>query len=139
MNKHISFRQLLLFTSYVLTSLVIGEFHPFSKAEMYNNFPKYADLIVFSNKDNSALNFSKYFDYSTANLTHNEYSAKQSLPTKLTYNQMNYEIGKLLWSQLTPYQQKTLPDTSFYLKRIRYSFVNHQLLLTSTKLYEIKN
>ncbi|MBL7793992.1 MAG: hypothetical protein JNK77_16815 [Saprospiraceae bacterium] len=57
-------KKYFLFGAYLILSLVIGEFHPFSRLPMYNSFPNYAYIFYLSDENERLIPYLKYFDYS---------------------------------------------------------------------------
>ena len=58
MNKY------LLFGLYLTISLLIGEFHPFSRYPMYSSFPNYAYVFYLSNEKEEIVPFVNNFGFS---------------------------------------------------------------------------
>jgi hypothetical protein len=58
------------FVLYFVGSLMIGEVLPFSKYDMYNFFPNNAISFRIVNHQNKTLPLKKYFNFSTADLSH---------------------------------------------------------------------
>lgn len=122
---------LLIF--YIIISLLIGEFHPFSKSEMYNSFPEKANIISVTDSTASPLPANACFKYSTADLTHNYYAVKQEIPLLSDTNKYFNEIGILLNNQLKQYQYKS--TMTYEIRLFSISYKNQILSINSKKLY----
>lgn len=124
-----------LMVLYIVFSLIIGEFHPFSKAEMYNSFPQNAEIITVTDKDGIPLPLNKFFKYSTADLTHNFSAIKQTEAYSiLDSNVFENKIGIVLNKQLLPYQYKMI--SRYDIRLVSLSYKAETLSIKSKKLYE---
>jgi hypothetical protein len=124
-----------LMVFYIITSLIIGEYHPFSRAEMYSFFPEKAEIVILTDAYGEPIPLSKFFKYSTADLTHN-YDAIQQTITESINNTSIYTdpTGKLLNKQLKSYQCN--PIDSYEIRLISLSYKLQTLDIESKKLYE---
>lgn len=74
-TKQISFRykanyNYFIFLGYILLSLSLSEFHPFSKYPMYNQFPNYAYVFLIRDNANQFVPLNIHYTATGANLGH---------------------------------------------------------------------
>ncbi len=122
--------------SYVILSLLIGEFHPFSRAEMYDHFPDSSELIALTDSNGKAIALKEFFGYNIGDLTHNQTVIKNTLSRTLPSEAADSTLGVLLWRQLVAYQKKPLPNTPLQIRRIYYTTCNDKIVSSSKVLYE---
>lgn len=67
--------------TYIFTSLIIGEFHPFSKYPMYSSFPNWSYSFFISDSNNKFIPFNK-FNMSGGEMGHWFYSICESKKIK---------------------------------------------------------
>lgn len=117
-----------LFLFYVLVSLLIGEFHPFSRYEMYNSFPPTALAFMLTTPNGNIIPLKEYFHYKTADLSHN-YSALQA-------EGIEKNKGRQLFEQLLTYRFKALPFDTVVLQKTELQFTKEKLNVVNTPVYE---
>lgn len=79
-KAHTVVKQLLpkiyLAVIYIVISLAVGEWHPFSKYPMYSTFPNSALVVMAVDSAQNVLPLTKYLRIGSADLTHNLHAAK---------------------------------------------------------------
>lgn len=58
----IKFLSIFLFSGYLLLSLLLPEFHPFSRYPMYNSFPNYSYVFGVKDEAGNPVPLKKYFN-----------------------------------------------------------------------------
>ncbi len=118
---------------YVFFSLIIGEFHPFSKAEMYNSFPDNAQAICLTNTKQQYIAIANYFNYRSDDLTHNYHSLRQN---KKVIADSSTEIGARLWHQLSAYRNISPLNDTLQIVLVDFFIAGDSINFKKTFLYE---
>lgn len=84
LQVHIAVKHLLsktyLAVIYIIISLAVGEWHPFSTYPMYSTFQESALAVLAVDSTQNILPLKKYLRIGSADLTHNLHAAKARFP-----------------------------------------------------------
>lgn len=105
----------ILFFVYIIISLVIGEFHPFSRYQMYDSFPLSATSFFLSKPDGKIIPLQEYFNYKTADISHN-YATIKAIKKDIGEE----GIGDILMQQLLTYRKEGLYFDTIVLNKINF-------------------
>lgn len=67
----------VFFLGYIIITLLVGEWHPFSNFPMYNNFPNWAYVFYVTDSSGKVLYNEEYFDKGSGSVAHMYYAACQ--------------------------------------------------------------
>lgn len=94
-------KKYFLFGAYLLLSLAIGEFHPFSQFPMYNSFPNYAYAFYLSNEKKEIVPYRKlHFNKNAGYVAHTFYSFCEQHHYNYGYNREEPEHLKVAGKEL---------------------------------------
>lgn len=92
----------IIFLTFVYISLLVKEFPPFTKSDMYNYFPEEISVFYITDSENKILPFKEYYHYSIFDISHN-YSAIRN-----TNN--SEDANKILKNKMEDYRQENALD-----------------------------
>jgi hypothetical protein len=136
-------QNLFLGLCYIALSLIIGECHPFSLVSMYDSFPKTACTFYLSDNVGNLMPLQNYFDYKTADLTHNYYAIcdkkKIAGGNETETQEQLHEIGKDMLNPLI--QQlliKEIPK-KIQIHQVYYFLKNDSICSKEKMMYELES
>ncbi|MEY2922141.1 MAG: hypothetical protein RL108_763 [Bacteroidota bacterium] len=121
---------------YLICSLIIGEFHPFSRFPMYNSFPNWSYVFYYTD-NNGKLITAKRLQTNTGYLAHTFYTACETLDieygngieTKQDLNQLGREITNQVNQQIKlPIAKKVKLHRLFFFKKANKIFKNDVII-----------
>lgn len=134
MNKYI------VFWGFIFISLIVKEFHPFTKSQMYNSFPTQSHNFYITDHQNNILPIRDYFNYSSQDLAHNfEALSNYKYPKKELNEAQIKDIGKELFSVMLLHQKKTLPKEEIKLYRMENHLENKKIIHSKFLIFNYDN
>lgn len=128
-----------VFVTYLVGSLIIGEFHPFSRYPMYNNLPNWSYAFYFADEHNRLIPGKQIKVYG-GELGH-LYSAiaqQHSIAFgegKETDKQLHF-IGKIITEHALRKNKETFVSKRIKLIRVYYRLSDNQIITQTTCMYE---
>jgi hypothetical protein len=136
------FRLYYIAICYLLISLLVGEFNPFTRVPMYNSFPNYA--YTFYITDAYGKNLCATNEHlNSGNLSHiycsivSKYNLFYGF-RKETKQEMNLVAGEM-FNNFKNDSKVKLPKGLIFLRRISFSIENEKLCKQNDLIYTFKN
>jgi hypothetical protein len=145
-NKSISrlafFLSVFLFIIYVSLSLLLPEFHPFSRYPMYDSFPNYAYSFYVADTKGKIIPFRKNFKTQADEISHmycevfDEHNFNRGFGIE-SDNQLSI-VGKELLAYIIQARSKSLVSDSISLHRVHYEFREGKIMKHDKQLFKSK-
>lgn len=134
MNKYI------IFLGFIFISLIVKEYPPFTKSQMYSSFPTQSHNFYITDHQNNILPIHEYFNYSSQDLAHNfDALSNYKFPKKELNETQIKELGKELFSVMLLHQNKILPKEEIKFYRMENSFKNKEIIHSKFLIYTYDN
>jgi hypothetical protein len=145
--KQLSFRytanyNYFIFMGYILLSLVLSEFHPFSKYPMYNQFPNYAYLFFIRDNANQFVPLNAHYTATGANLGHLYFSICDLHHFNATNINTRSDTSDIIGKEMLHYivstrYNKSIPD-SISINRICLHLEGGKIISNEIRLFKDK-
>jgi len=124
---------------YIIISLLVGEFHPFSRETMYDSFPNLAVTFYLSDSTGNCLPVKKFFAYNTDAITHNYHNIEERMGyQKAETKQGLHEVGREMWLQIVPHALTSTVTHGVAIHRVSYFMLNNTLQQNDEILYQVQ-
>lgn len=123
---------------YLVFSLFIGEFHPFSQFPMYNSFPNWSYVFYYTDENNQLIP-AKWFHTNTGHLSHIFYTACENLDIDygngIESKESLFILGETMTQQVST-QVNLLTPKKVKLHRVYFHKETNQIIKTDVLIYE---
>jgi hypothetical protein len=131
-----------MFMGYIILSLVLPEFHPFSKYPMYNNFPNYAYVFLLRDSRNHFIPLNKNYSITGANLGHLYFSIRNLHHYNIKDNgersEMDDSVGKEMFQYIKSKRYNKSCADSISVNKIFLHLKNGKITSNEIQLYKGK-
>jgi hypothetical protein len=135
-NKRSWITQIKYGLLYVVLSLIIGEYHPFSRETMYDSFPNLAIVCYLRNSQGEIVPVKKKFHYTADNITHNYWNILEKIADKNKEMSLK-EVGANLWTQIAPHAYHSTILDGLAIHRISFFIRNDSIIQNDEILYQV--